>query len=307
MTAESASSPMKFGVVLPIWQLSVAQAETLALKAEEFGFDGVFVPDHILAKPATTQHYGPSWPDPFSLLAFLAGRTRRIQVGASVIVLPYRHPLVTAKAAATVDQVSSGRFIFGVGVGWDEQEFRDLGLGFRERGAIADEYIRIIKAAWANDVPSFSGKYFSFSGATFAPRPLQKPHPPIWVGGSPGTLSSPAMRRAVQLCDAWHPLGLTLDDLEKGIAKIREMAAKAGRSGTIGFAPRNSLTIVDRTTSTVRPAFEGSPDEIGADIRRARALGCDYLTFDLPRGEVAGMVRAMERFVKEVRPTASVR
>src|SRR5262245_18829353 len=118
---------MKYGVVLPIWQLTVGEAETLARGAEDLALDGVFVPDHILAKPATTQHYGPHWPDPFSLLAYLAGRTRTIQLGASVIVLPYRNALVTAKAAATVDQASGGRFIFGVGVGWDEEEFRDLG------------------------------------------------------------------------------------------------------------------------------------------------------------------------------------
>jgi probable F420-dependent oxidoreductase len=293
---------MKFGVVLPIWQLSVTDAEKLALRAEELGWDGVFVPDHILAKPATTQHYGPSWPDPFSMLAFLAGRTRRIQVGASVIVLPYRNPLVTAKAAATVDQASGGRFIFGIGVGWDEEEFRDLGLAFRQRGAITDEYLKIIKAAWTSDVPSFSGKYFNFSGATFAPRPLQKPHPPVWVGGAPGTLSSPAMRRVVELGDAWHPLGLTLDDLEKGIGEIREMAHKAGRRDAVAVAPRNLLAITDRAKGSGRAAFEGSPDEIGADVRRAQALGCHYLAFDLPRGDVAGMMRAMERFVKDVKP-----
>jgi probable F420-dependent oxidoreductase len=204
---------MNFGVVLPIWQLTVREAETLALKAEELGLDGVFVPDHILAPPATAQHYGPSWPDPFSLLAFLAGRTQRIRVGASVIVLPYRNPLVTAKAAATVDQVSGGRFILGIGVGWDEEEFRNLGLPFRQRGAMADEYIRVIKAAWSAERPSFAGKYLSFSGATFAPRPVQTPHPPIWVGGMPGVISSPALRRVALLCDAWHPLGLSLDDL----------------------------------------------------------------------------------------------
>src|SRR5207253_11162334 len=129
------SRPMRLGVVLPIWQLSVTDAEKLTLKAEELGLDGVFVPDHILAKPATTQHYGPSWPDPFSLLAFLSGRTRRIQIGASVIVLPYRNPLVTPKAAATVDQVSGGRLIFGVGVGWDEEELSHLRPTLRQRGA----------------------------------------------------------------------------------------------------------------------------------------------------------------------------
>src|SRR6267378_5608954 len=250
---------MKFGVVLPIWQLSVTDAEKLALRAEELGWDGVFVPDHILAKPATTQHYGPSWPDPFSMLAFLAGRTRRIQVGASVIVLPYRNPLVTAKAAATVDQASGGRFIFGIGVGWDEEEFRNLGLPFRQRGAQTDEYLRVIKAAWSADQPRFSGKFMNFSGATFAPRPLQKPHPPIWVGGLPGTISSPALRRVALLGDVWHPLALSLADIEKGIATIRELTGKAGRS--VGCAPRNMLALADKAKGGGRGAFEGSVDE----------------------------------------------
>ena len=293
---------MNYGVILPIWQLSIRDAESLALKAEELGLDGVFVPDHILAPAATTQHYGPNWPDPFSLLAFLAGRTRRIRVGASVIVLPYRNPLVAAKAAATVDQASGGRFIMGVGVGWDEEEFKNLGLPFKERGRQTDEYIRIIKAAWGADQPSFSGKYMTFAGATFAPRPAQKPGPPLWVGGLPGALSSPALRRVVELCDAWHPLGLSLDQIEQGIATIRELASKAGRSSKIGFSPRNMQALTDKAKGAGRAAFEGSVDEVAADVRRARGLGCEWMTFDLPRGETAGMARAMECLVKEVKP-----
>src|SRR5262245_27045056 len=218
---------MKLGVVLPIWQLTSAEAETLAVKADELGLDGVFVPDHVLAKPATTQHYGAHWPDPFSLLAYLAGRTRRIQLGASVIVLPYRNALVAAKAAATVDQVSGGRFIFGVGVGWVEAEFKDLGLPFRERGRMSDDYIRAIKPAWAAAVPDYSGRYLTFGGATFSPRPAQRPHPPIWVGGAPGALSDAPLRRCAELGDAWHPLGLALDDLDKGLGMLRQLAARA--------------------------------------------------------------------------------
>jgi probable F420-dependent oxidoreductase len=293
---------MKLGVVLPIWQLSVQEAEALAVEAEGLGLDGVFVPDHILAPPATTQHYGPHWPDPFSLLAFIAGRTQRIHVGASVIVLPYRNPLVTAKAAATVDQVSGGRFVFGVGVGWDEEEFRNLGLPFRERGSITDEAIRVITAAWSSDRPSYSGKYMSFSGTTFAPRPARKPRPPVWVGGMPGTISAPALRRVAHLCDAWHPLGLTLADLDKGMAQIRSMAAAAGRGDAVGLAPRNMLALSDAPRGPGRAAFEGSPGEVAADVRRVRDLGAEWMTFDLPRGEVAGMRRAMERLAREVRP-----
>ena len=296
---------MNYGVVLPIWQLTVADAEALTLRAEALGIDGVFVPDHILAKPATTQHYGGHWPDPFSLLAFLAGRTRRIRLGASVIVLPYRGALVTAKAAATVDQASGGRFIFGVGVGWDEAEFVDLRLPFRERGRLSDDSLRAIKAAWAADVPEYKGEYASFAGATFSPRPAQQPHPPIWVGGAPGSVSAPAVRRCAELGDAWHPLGLSLNDIEKGFATVRDLAARAGRRDALGLAPRNPLDLTDAPKGGGRAAFQGSVAEVASDVRRAAALGASWMTFDLPRAGVSAMMRAMERLAGEVKPAAA--
>jgi probable F420-dependent oxidoreductase len=296
---------MKFGVVIPIWRLTMADAERITLRAEELGWDGVFVPDHIMAKPATTQHYGPTWPDPFALLAFLAGRTRRIQVGASVIVLPYRNPLVAAKSAATVDQVSGGRFICGIGVGWDEAEFKDLGLPFRERGAMTDEYLKIMKTAWAADVPEYKGRYMSFSGATFSPRPRQTPNPPIWAGGAPGALSAPAMRRAATLCDGWHPLGLGWVDLEKGMATVEELAKGAGRpAGAVRICPRNGLALGAKAGGERAP-YEGAPDQVAADVKRAAELGCEWLTFDMPKADVPGMLAVMERFVKEVKPAAA--
>jgi probable F420-dependent oxidoreductase len=296
---------MNYGVVLPIWQLTVAEAESLTTRAEELGLDGVFVPDHILAKPATTQHYGGHWPDPFSLLAYLAGRTRRIRLGASVIVLPYRNALVAAKAAATVDQVSGGRFIFGVGVGWDEAEFADLRLPFRERGLLSDDYLRAIKAAWASDVPEYKGPYVSFAGATFSPRPVQQPHRPIWVGGSPGAVSAPAVRRCAALGDAWHPLSLSLDDIERGYATLRDLAAKGGRRDGLGLAPRNLLDLTDAPKGSGRAAFQGSVAEVVSDVRRVTALGAAWMTFDLPRAGAPAMVRAMERLAHEVKPAAA--
>jgi probable F420-dependent oxidoreductase len=293
---------MNYGVVLPIWQLTIADAESLTTRAEVLGLDGVFVPDHILAKPATTQHYGGHWPDPFALLAYLAGRTERVRLGASVIVLPYRSALVAAKAAATVDQVSRGRFIFGVGVGWDEAEFADLRLPFRERGRLSDDYIRAIKAAWAADVPEYTGTYASFSGATFSPRPVQRPSPPIWVGGAPGAVSSPAVRRCAELGDAWHPLALSLDDIEKGYATVRDLAVRHGRRERPGLAPRNLLDLTDGDKGRGRAAFQGSVAEVAADVRRVRSLGAEWMTFDLPRAGVPAMLRAMERLAGEVKP-----
>jgi probable F420-dependent oxidoreductase len=296
---------MDYGVVLPIWQLTIAEAEALTTRAEALGLDGVFVPDHILAKPATTQHYGGHWPDPFSLLAYLAGRTQRVRLGASVIVLPYRNALVAAKSAATVDQASRGRFIFGVGVGWDEAEFVDLRLPFAERGRLSDDYIRAIKAAWAADVPEYRGDYASFGGATFSPRPAQRPHPPIWVGGAPGAVSGPAVRRCAELGDAWHPLGLSLDDIEKGFATVRDLAARHGRRERLGLAPRNLLDLTDAPKGNGRAAFQGSVAEIAGDIRRVRGLGAAWVTFDLPRAGVPAMMRAMERLAGEVKPAAA--
>ena len=296
---------MNYGVVLPIWQLTVAEAESLTARAEALGLDGVFVPDHILAKPATTQHYGGHWPDPFSLLAYLAGRTQRIRLGASVIVLPYRNALVIAKAAATVDQVSGGRFIFGVGVGWDEAEFADLRLPFGERGRLSDDYLRAIKAAWASDVPTYEGAYVSFAGATFSPRPVQQPHPPIWIGGSPGAVSGPAVRRCAELGDAWHPLALSLDDIEKGFATLRELASRSSPRDALGLAPRNLLDLTDAPKGSGRAAFQGSVAEVASDIRRVRDLGAAWMTFDLPRTGVPAMMRAMERLAGEVKPAAA--
>ena len=294
---------MKFGIILPIWRLTVQDALRLTEQAEEMGWDAVLIPDHVVAMPATVQNYGPSWPDPCSLLAYLAGRTSRIRLGTSVIVLPYRHPLAEAKAVATVDQVSGGRFICGVGVGWDEDEFKALGVPFKERGQMADEYIRLMKAAWTSETVDFSGRYFNLANVGFAPRPVQQPHPPIWVGAAPSAITRPPLRRTIALGDAWHPLGLSRSDLQAGVTLLREEAAKAGRSPAPQFCPRNLLNLSDRAKGHERALFEGSPEEVAADVRYMQCLGADYVNFDLYAcTEVPSMVRMILHFAQEVRP-----
>lgn len=294
---------MKFGIILPIWRLTVSDALRLTEKAEATGWDAVLVPDHVVALPDTVKHYGPSWPDPCALLAYLAGRTSRIQLGTSVIVLPYRQPLAEAKAVATVDQVSGGRFICGVGVGWDQAEFDALGLPFRERGAMAEEYLRLMKAAWTTDTLSFSGRYYQLADVGFAPRPVQPPHPPIWIAASPGVVTRSSIRRTVALGDAWHPLGLDREGLAAGATALREAAARAGRSPAPDYCPRNLLQLGDQPGGDGRAIFEGSPEQVAADVRYLAGLGAAYVTFDLYAcPDVADMARTIERFATDVRP-----
>jgi alkanesulfonate monooxygenase SsuD/methylene tetrahydromethanopterin reductase-like flavin-dependent oxidoreductase (luciferase family) len=154
-------------------------------------------------------------------------------------------------------------------------------------------------------VPEYKGQYLSYSGATFSPRPAQRPGPPIWVGGSPGAISDAAVRRCAELGDAWHPLALGLDDIEKGAATLRQLAGQLGRKSGPGLAPRNMLDLTERPQGAGRASFQGSPAEVAADVRRAAGLGAEWMTFDLPRAGVPAMMSAMERLAKEVKPAAA--
>lgn len=293
---------MKFGIILPIWRLSVRDAEFLTCRAEELGWDGIFIPDHVVAMPATVEHYGPSWPDPLSLLAYLAGKTSRIGLGTSVIVLPYRHPLAVAKAVATVDQVSGGRFICGVGVGWDEAEFEVLKVPFQERGQFTDEYLTLMQAAWSSETFDFKRRYFSFESVGFAPRPVQQPHPPLWVASSPFAVSKASIRRVVTCGEAWHPLGLSREQMEEGLSLLRTAAGRLGRRPP-AFCPRNLLTLDDRPAGEDRALFEGSPDQVAADIKLVERLGTEFITFDLYAcTDVDHMSRMIEHFTRNVMP-----
>jgi len=179
-------------VILPIWQLTVAEAASLATRAEELGLDGVFVPDHSWP----TRHdadYGGHWRIP-SRCSPPRGRTQRISLGASVIVLPYRNPLCRGQVRGHRDQASGGRFIFGVGVGWDEAESWTC-APFHERGRLSDDYIAPSRPAFVADIPQYSGKYVSFAGAT-SPRGRSSGRIPPSGWAAPGAVSGPAVRRS---------------------------------------------------------------------------------------------------------------
>ena len=297
---------MKYGVVLPIWQLTVAEAESLATQAEALGLDGVFVPDHILAKPATTQHYGGHWPDPFSLLAFLAGRTPRISWAPASSCCPTatrssrprpRPPWTRPRAAAS----SSASAWAGT-----RPSSWTCACRSAERGRLSDDYIRAIKAAFAADIPQYSGKYTSFSGRHLLPAAGAAPASADLGGRLAGRgLGRPRCGAAPSWATPGTRSASGLDEIEKGYATLRDLASRAGRRDALGLAPRNLLDLADGAKGAGRAAFQGSVAEVAADVKRVQGMGADWMTFDLPRAGIPAMTRAMERLVSEVKPAAA--
>ena len=250
--------------------------------SEALGYHFVMTSDHIAVTPDVAERYPAPFYEPLSTLGWLAGITD-MEIGSTVIIVPYRSPLETAKACANIDRLSGGRFIFGVGVGWAEGEFDILGAPFNRRGAMTDEYLDAIKVLWTEDVASFEGNYVSFEDVNTAPRPVQQPHPPIWVGGP----SAAAMRRAVRHGSAWHPIRITVDHLKDTDFPLLKRIADEEGMPVPDLCPRIRLRITDSPMSDIeRLAGEGTIDQIRADLEQLQALGCTYVLLDSFYGDV---------------------
>jgi probable F420-dependent oxidoreductase len=245
--------------------------------AETLGYHFVMISDHVAMTPDVVGRYPAPFYDPFVTLAWLARATTRVELGTTVVILPYRHPLHTARLAANIDQLSGGRFIFGVGVGWARQEFEALGLPFERRGAMSNDYLAAIRTAWTSDPASHQGPFVSFRDVRTGPRPLRAPHPPIWVGGA----SDAALRRAVRLGDAWHPIRVRLGWLrDTGLPRLRAIAGQEGRP-LPALCPRIRLRITEGPLAEEqRLAGEGSLEQVRADLQALAGLGASYVLLD---------------------------
>ena len=315
-----------FGCTLPT---SGGAADPAALRdvaqaAEALGYDAVWVSDHLVIPARIESPYpyspdgafrlGPTAPylEPLAALAYLAGCTRRIRLGTHVLILPYRHPVVTAKVVATLDVLSGGRVDLGVGVGWMREEFEALGHGyFDRRGAVTDEQLRVMRRLWTEDLAEFAGEFYRFAPLGAHPHPVQRPHPPIWVGGH----TPAAIRRAARLGDGWLPIGarppaaLPPEELAGGIAALRREARRAGRNPAairVGFSTGVTLTDAggDRSGRGGRRPFHGSPEAIAGDIRRYLAVGVDRFVFGFGPAGPQELVARLRRFAEQVRPAA---
>lgn len=253
-----------------------------ATEAETLGYHFIMISDHVAITPDVAAAYPTPFYDPFIALAWLTGLTKRVELGTTVTILPYRHPLQTARMAANIDQLSGGRFILGAGVGWAQQEFEALGIPFNRRGALADEYLAVIKQSWTQDVVSYSGRWVSFRDVHTGPRPLRLPHPPIWIGGS----SDAALRRVLRFGNAWHPLRFRIDWLKnEGLPRLRKLADADG-SKLPALCPRIFLRITDsHFDDNRRMAGEGTLDQIRKDFEGLANLGAQYVLLDSYAGD----------------------
>jgi probable F420-dependent oxidoreductase len=245
------------------------------------------------------QSWKSTYYQPFSVLNFLAGLTTTIRLGTSVLVFPMRNPIEVATQVAELDRLSGGRVNFGVGVGWFAEEFAALGYPFHERGARTNEGLAVCKALWAEGTATFNGRFNSFEGASMGPKPVQRPHPPIYVGGD----SAAAFKRLADHGDVWHPLKPTPETIEAAKPRLAEAMAAAGRpAADIAIAPKIVLRFQDGPPGDGQAPTEGRPRDIIDALHRFRDAGATEFCFDPTAETEAVVLDTMERFAQEVRP-----
>lgn len=306
---------MQYGLHLPASSATVKPEDLVrfAQRAEALNFslltvaDHVIVPTHIsVPYPYTVDGKYPGTGfhlETLMTMGFLAGATQRIRFATSVMILPYRNPVVTAKMLASLDVLSGGRVIVGVGVGWMKEEFENLQApDYAARGRVTDEYIRSFRELWTNDRPTFQGQFVNFSNLIFLPKPVQKTIP-IWIGGH----SKAALKRAGELGNGWHPIGgvptipLEPEDVKRDLATVREHAVKAGRDPkSIHVALKGSLFDKEKKIADRRRRFMGSAEDIASDIREYGAAGVDTMIFDVRQPSSAETLERMEWMAQEV-------
>jgi len=285
---------MRFGTPLPLvqqmpgspaWQTGddISALVAVARKADELGYAWLPCSDHVVVPARAVPSMGATWYEPATTLAFVAAVTQRIALLTHVLVLPYHNPVEIAKQYGTLDRLSGGRVILGVGAGHLRGEFAALGAPFKERGAVTDEYIRIIKTLWTQEEASFDGAYRSFRGLHLAPRPVQQPHPAVWVGGN----SRRAVRRAVELGDGWIPFDVTLDDIRDRLDYARSLPAYAQRT-----APLDVIVPLTADLSDV--------DRVREEVATYRDAGVTGMTVAFHSASLSEHLERMEQFAQEV-------
>jgi probable F420-dependent oxidoreductase len=269
----------------------------VARACEDAGFAYVAVCDHVAIPVTLAGAMSTAWWDTVATLSYLAAATERIALLSHVYVLAYRHPLQVAKSWATLDALSGGRAILGVGAGHVQDEFAALEVPFERRGALLDEAIDAVRAALAGEVPSHQGERWSFEGMGQRPRPAQDPLP-IWVGGS----SAAAMRRAAERGDGWLPQGPPADGMAAGIARIRERREQLGRTGPFTVGALSGPLHIGEPTWDVGRCTTGPPEKLAGYLRSLRDLGVHQVQVAFRSRTCEELCDQIGAFAEEVLP-----
>jgi len=289
---------MRIGVTIPNVHETLAERSTIeavARMADELGFDSVWCNDHLAmptasgdgaTEPAYAAAYGEQRGqriyEPLIVLAYLAAVTRRVLLGTSVYLLPLRSPLLAARQAVSLDGLSAGRLVLGVGAGWLESEFDAVGVPYRQRGRRTDEAIAMLKSLCGAD------------GGGFLPKPVQRPHPPLWIGGR----SEAALRRAARAGDAWHPSHLTVDELRRQIPALHAECERAGRpADEVAVTTRRKLV---RTPTDDARVLQGDAGAIAATVAELEQVGVSHLVVEIPGSSEAELLENLDWFGREV-------
>ncbi|HXH83754.1 MAG TPA: LLM class F420-dependent oxidoreductase, partial [Candidatus Tectomicrobia bacterium] len=310
---------MRIGFVLP----NVGPAATpdtiveAARRAEAIGYDSLWVTERLLY-PVTPRTPYPASPDgvlppayrhvldPLETLTFAAAHTRRVALGTSVLDMLFYTPVVLARRLTTLDVLSGGRLRVGLGLGWSRDEFEAVGVPMDDRGARADEFLAALKAIWTTDPVDFQGRYYRIPRSVIGPRPVQKPHPPIYLAA----FVPRALRRAATVADGWNPTGIPADAMATMLADLRRMVRDAGRAVEAwATVVRANVHVTDGPLGASRAPFHGSVSELRDDVARVRDLGVDEVffdpTFSPAVGSPAAFLDAMERLRDLARDSSS--
>ncbi len=303
---------MKIGICLPHYgrRIESMRLHQLAARAEELGLDSIWVTDHVIVPRDMSLIYRDDMLDPLAVLPWLAGITERIALGTSVVVLPYRSPLPVAKLLASVDVLSGGRLIVGAAVGWLKEEFDALGVPFGERGRLADEALELFRALWTQEYPEIETAHHRLAGLKASPVPLQKPRPPILVGGG----TEAALRRVARLGDGWHASSVSPSVFRAGALAVANYWREAGREGTPELTLRVPVLIdgvhrpaVDPGLLGSRHVLRGSISTVIRDLRTYQAAGCSHVALEVSYSTYPAILETLDIAVDEIRPALEQR
>jgi probable F420-dependent oxidoreductase len=298
---------MKLGICLPHYgrPIEVGRMLEVARRAEDRGLDSVWVTDHVIVPEQANVIYREDMLDPLAVLPWLAGVTHRVALGTSVVILPYRSPIPVAKLLASVDVLSGGRLIVGAAIGWLEGEFDALGVPFKERASRSDEALELLRTLWTQEHPKIQTKRHRVQDVVMSPMPLQKPRPPLYIGGS----SEGAFRRVARLGDGWHASSTNHDAFRQGADTVRRLWKEAGREGSPYFSLRIPILVdgvhraaVDMGLIRGRHTLNGSAKQIAEELRGFAALGCGHVALEVSYSTFPAILETIDLVADQIKP-----